>query len=131
MGKKDKLKHQSSEVNVAKKPLKTKETGIKASTSGKGKKGSEIDDIFKQIKPKDTEGDMGKASTSQHGKEGTAKTKKSKALSGSKDDIFGKEEDKSRKRTEEGYRIYTEEELGLNKKGGDTDLCPFDCDCCF
>lgn len=25
-----------------------------------------------------------------------------------------------------------QEELGLTKKGGgDTDLCPFDCDCCY
>lgn len=39
--------------------------------------------------------------------------------------------DDSRKRTEEGYRIYTEEELGLNSTGGgDTPLCPFDCNCC-
>lgn len=38
---------------------------------------------------------------------------------------------KSRKRTEEGYAVYTEDELGLGSKGGDTSLCPFDCDCCF
>ena len=61
---------------------------------------------------------------------GTSKSS-SKAIGGSKDDLFGREEGKGRKRTEEGYRIYTEEELGLNKKGGDTDLCPFDCDCCY
>lgn len=36
-----------------------------------------------------------------------------------------------RRRTEEGYAVYSEEELGLLKKGGNTDLCPFDCDCCF
>ncbi|KIM25524.1 hypothetical protein M408DRAFT_331089 [Serendipita vermifera MAFF 305830] len=36
-----------------------------------------------------------------------------------------------RKRTEEGFVIYTEEELGLNKEGGDTPLCPFDCECCY
>ncbi|PVF96477.1 DUF1764-domain-containing protein [Serendipita vermifera] len=36
-----------------------------------------------------------------------------------------------RKRTEEGYLVYTEEELGLNKEGGDTSLCPFDCECCY
>lgn len=35
-----------------------------------------------------------------------------------------------RKRTEEGYIVYKEEELNFGK-GGDTDLCPFDCDCCF
>lgn len=38
---------------------------------------------------------------------------------------------KIRRVTEDGYKIYTMEELGLNDKGGDTDLCPFDCDCCF
>lgn len=34
------------------------------------------------------------------------------------------------RRTEEGYRIYTAEELGIGKGGGTAD-CPFDCDCCF
>ncbi len=33
-------------------------------------------------------------------------------------------------RTGEGWRIYTPEELNIGK-GGDTDLCPFDCSCCF
>ncbi|MFN9898440.1 MAG: DUF1764 domain-containing protein [bacterium] len=36
-----------------------------------------------------------------------------------------------RRVTEDGYKIYTMEELGLTDKGGDTELCPFDCDCCF
>ncbi|KAG8691182.1 hypothetical protein FRC11_006052 [Ceratobasidium sp. 423] len=36
-----------------------------------------------------------------------------------------------RRRTEEGYAIYKEDELGINDEGGDTPLCPFDCDCCF
>ena len=34
--------------------------------------------------------------------------------------------------TEDGMRIFTEEELGLNKPGaGTTKDCPFDCDCCY
>ncbi|KAH0590558.1 hypothetical protein H2248_000699 [Termitomyces sp. 'cryptogamus'] len=37
----------------------------------------------------------------------------------------------SRKTTEEGWLIYKEEELGIHDEGGDTPLCPFDCDCCF
>ncbi|ELP85337.1 hypothetical protein EIN_085890 [Entamoeba invadens IP1] len=45
-----------------------------------------------------------------------------------------KEEDKRHKAkyTDDGFRIYSLEELGLdkNKKGGNTPLCPFDCDCC-
>lgn len=52
-------------------------------------------------------------------------------IEGSKDDIFGGESGKGRKRTEEGYVIYTEDELKLGTGGGDTELCPFDCDCCF
>ncbi|KAG8746835.1 hypothetical protein FRC10_003357 [Ceratobasidium sp. 414] len=35
-----------------------------------------------------------------------------------------------RRRTEEGYAIYKEDELGIGTEGGDTPLCPFDCDCC-
>ncbi|PFH32501.1 hypothetical protein BESB_018190 [Besnoitia besnoiti] len=34
------------------------------------------------------------------------------------------------RRTADGLRIYTEEELGIGK-GGDTPECPFDCSCCF
>lgn len=52
-------------------------------------------------------------------------------VEGSKDDIFGETSGKARKKTEEGFAIYTEDELGMGKKGGDTDKCPFDCDCCF
>ncbi|KAJ7515442.1 hypothetical protein O6H91_22G013400 [Diphasiastrum complanatum] len=39
---------------------------------------------------------------------------------------------KSQKTTQEGYRVYTEEELAWNKRdAGGTVLCPFDCSCCF
>lgn len=38
---------------------------------------------------------------------------------------------KSKRKTIDGLKIYTEEELGLNIPGGDTELCPFDCNCCF
>ncbi|KAF8641144.1 hypothetical protein AX17_000786 [Amanita inopinata Kibby_2008] len=36
-----------------------------------------------------------------------------------------------RRRTEEGWLVYKEDELGIGEGGGDTPLCPFDCDCCF
>lgn len=52
-------------------------------------------------------------------------------VKGSKDDIFGQQKKSSRGITEEGYAIYGEDELKLNSTGGDTPLCPFDCDCCF
>ncbi|KAF8512915.1 hypothetical protein JB92DRAFT_2722274 [Gautieria morchelliformis] len=35
-----------------------------------------------------------------------------------------------RKKTEEGFSIYKEDELGIGDRGGDTPLCPFDCACC-
>ncbi|KAF9240915.1 hypothetical protein BU15DRAFT_45434 [Melanogaster broomeanus] len=35
-----------------------------------------------------------------------------------------------RRKTEEGYSIYYEDELGISPRGGDTPSCPFDCDCC-
>jgi len=36
-----------------------------------------------------------------------------------------------RRRTKEGWLIYKEDELGIRDGGGDTPLCPFDCECCF
>lgn len=36
-----------------------------------------------------------------------------------------------RQTTEEGWPVYKEDELGIHEEGGDTPLCPFDCDCCF
>lgn len=37
---------------------------------------------------------------------------------------------KPAKYTEEGFKIYTAEELKIGQ-GGDTSDCPFDCNCCF
>lgn len=37
----------------------------------------------------------------------------------------------ARRTTDEGWSIYKEDELGIRDDGGDTLLCPFDCDCCF
>jgi len=36
-----------------------------------------------------------------------------------------------RRKTEEGFGIFKEAELGINPEAGGTPLCPFDCDCCF
>ncbi|KAI0961436.1 hypothetical protein AcV7_000536 [Taiwanofungus camphoratus] len=36
-----------------------------------------------------------------------------------------------RRKTEEGFAVYKEDELGITDQGGDTPLCPFDCQCCF
>ncbi|KAG1773176.1 DUF1764-domain-containing protein [Suillus occidentalis] len=36
-----------------------------------------------------------------------------------------------RRKTDDGFNIYKEDELGISSAGGDTPLCPFDCECCF
>ncbi|KAG1881825.1 hypothetical protein C8R48DRAFT_682398 [Suillus tomentosus] len=36
-----------------------------------------------------------------------------------------------RRKTDDGLNIYKEDELGISNTGGDTPLCPFDCECCF
>ncbi|GFR45278.1 hypothetical protein Agub_g6386 [Astrephomene gubernaculifera] len=103
-----------------------KDGGIK---QAKVKK-SEIDDIFSAGKKKAQESAAEKRAAEDAEPKDDAPSKKPR-VEGSKDDIFGEATGKGRKRTEEGYAIYSEEELGLAKKGGDTDLCPFDCDCCY
>ncbi|CAE6378595.1 unnamed protein product [Rhizoctonia solani] len=67
------------------------------------------------------------------------KTKSSKAKVGKKSATVDSDDERfrdsrgtgPRRRTEEGYAIYKEDELGINDEGGDTPLCPFDCECCF
>jgi hypothetical protein len=44
--------------------------------------------------------------------------------------FFGTTSKKGRKKTEEGFKVYSETELQIGH-GGDTVLCPFFCDCCF
>ncbi|GAB4821495.1 hypothetical protein N2152v2_008541 [Parachlorella kessleri] len=104
-----------------------------------GKKGgSEIDELFGQLRKKQ-EGqpalEGGEEQRQRPKREASSKTEAGAAaprIAGSKDDIFGTETGKARKRTEEGYAIYSEDELGLQRKdAGNTPLCPFDCDCCY
>ncbi|KAJ1308751.1 hypothetical protein OPQ81_004442 [Rhizoctonia solani] len=68
-----------------------------------------------------------------------AKSKKAKSSKERKSAVVDSDDERfrdsrgtgPRRRTEEGYAIYKEDELGINDEGGDTPLCPFDCDCCF
>ncbi|KNC98606.1 uncharacterized protein SPPG_06287 [Spizellomyces punctatus DAOM BR117] len=47
------------------------------------------------------------------------------------DDGFGDSRGlKAKRRTEDGYSLFTTEELNIGK-GGDTPQCPFECWCCF
>lgn len=36
-----------------------------------------------------------------------------------------------RKKTEEGYKIFTMDELKIGQGSGETADCPFDCKCCY
>ena len=63
----------------------------------------------------------------------TARIVKSSRKSGSSADPFGLTPNQSSASldfTEEGWKVYTPEELNIGK-GGDTPDCPFDCNCCF
>jgi hypothetical protein len=98
------------------------------------KVGNEIDEIFSGKKRKKSEQKkVDKANV--NGEEKPKLTTKKKKKKKSKEDEEGRFTDppcRSRKKTEDGMNIYTEEELGFSKSsGGDTPLCPFDCDCCF
>ncbi|CAI7752724.1 unnamed protein product [Closterium sp. NIES-53] len=101
--------------------------------------GDDIDAIFNQAKQSKQQATAGSGQKGKDGKGGTKdhcsekspgekKGKKKYKAGGSGMDA----ESKAGKRTEEGYRVYKEEELGWNKKSaGGTALCPFDCECCF
>ena len=98
------------------------------------KSGNEIDDILsgkKRKKPEQIKADKANV----NGEEKPKSKKKKKKKKKSKEDEerrFTDPPSKSRKKTEDGFSIYTEDELGFNNSsGGGTPLCPFDCDCCF
>ncbi|KAF8518710.1 hypothetical protein BU17DRAFT_48353 [Hysterangium stoloniferum] len=60
--------------------------------------------------------------------------KKSKAKQGKPEDEARFRDSRGtgpRRKTEDGFSIYKEDELGIGDEGGDTPLCPFDCDCCM
>ncbi|KAJ6406463.1 hypothetical protein OIU84_010059 [Salix udensis] len=118
----------------SKKPIQKQENedAEQAKTSSTPMKaGNEIDEIFsakKRKKPEQKKVDKANVNGEEKPKLTTKKKK-------SKEDEKGRSTDppsRSRKKTEDGLTIYTEEELGFSKSsGGGTALCPFDCDCCF
>lgn len=132
----------AAEVQVQPEVVMKKEERVETKVKAK----SEIDDIFGQKKRKKVEGDDIKAVQ-------VAAKKKEKDNSeavrlNSKGELVKPKKPKSakpvvsakstpgvpasRKRTEDGFVVYSEEELGFNRKNaGGSALCPFDCDCCF
>lgn len=90
-----------------------------------GKFGTEIDDIFAGRKLKKPEAEN--PETEETKAEIAKKKRKRKIM-----EINNNSESKPRKITKDGFKVYTEDEIGFNKaNSGDTPLCPFDCNCCF
>ncbi|KAF5743204.1 hypothetical protein HS088_TW09G01269 [Tripterygium wilfordii] len=103
----------------------------KASSTPK-KPGNEIDEIFsgkRKKKPEQKKTEKANGDLSVKAKVMKKKNKKSKEA---KEASISDPPSQSRRRTEDGLSIYSEEELGLGKAdAGSTPLCPFDCECCF
>ncbi|GMI97951.1 hypothetical protein like AT5G11760 [Hibiscus trionum] len=97
------------------------------------KAGNEIEEIFSGIKRKKPDS---KGTENPNGDESlkpkSSKKKKSKQSKENRDEGLSESSSRPRKKTADGFTIYTEEELGISKSdAGNTPLCPFDCDCCF
>ncbi|KAL3678210.1 hypothetical protein R1sor_021166 [Riccia sorocarpa] len=110
--------------------------GAKGSKATKKSSKSEIDEIFGSKKRKVVAGDSSAAAN------GTEEVKKKKKKVKSSDVVTQgqKTSEKSasastgisKKKTLDGFTVYSEDEIGWNKKNaGGTPLCPFDCECCF
>ncbi|XP_020582417.1 uncharacterized protein C6G9.01c-like [Phalaenopsis equestris] len=108
----------------------------------KNKMGQEIEEIFRanKKKRKESPGVAGQnlKATVATGKEDKKVNKKKmpKEEKEKKKNRFlvdeSSENPSKRRRTGEGFAIYSEEELGIgNQDSGNTALCPFDCSCCF
>ncbi|OMP06354.1 hypothetical protein CCACVL1_01613 [Corchorus capsularis] len=126
--------------NSSKTPSKAAEKEVedtvmeqKKQSSTPKKAGNEIDEIFagkKRKKPEEKKSE--KSNGDEISKSKSMKKKKKKSKEGKEEGRKEPRSSGSRKKTGDGFAIYTEEELGINKAdAGNTPLCPFDCDCCF
>jgi hypothetical protein len=102
---------------------------------------NQIDSIFSKVKKPVSKADATERNPKVASKVPANESKETKTpiksnktkREGTSSDPFAlqaKVKDTSMDFTEEGWRVYTPEELKIGK-GGDTDLCPFDCNCCF
>ena len=97
------------------KPSTTEESKQETSASSKSIKG-DLDSLFKNKKSKAIK------------KPEKDVKKDAKPVKFEKPTVTKKEG--PRKYTEEGFKIYSAAELKMGQ-GGNTEDCPFDCDCCF
>ena len=143
--KKEKVKAKSEIGDVFGQKIQAQELEKKEKVKEKVKAKSEIDDIFGQKKRKKAEVEDEQAAAKKKETENSEVMKlnskgelvKPKKPKVAKPAVSAKSTpaaagSTSRKKTEDGFTIYTAEELGFNKKNaGGSKLCPFDCDCCF
>ncbi|EDO05886.1 uncharacterized protein BBOV_IV002890 [Babesia bovis T2Bo] len=90
-----------------------------------------LDDIFKSLRHKSTvrsqEAETVSPVTASTGKASSSVSRLSKPKETYKRVVTSAN---NRKHTEDNLPVYTIEELNIGK-GGNTSLCPFDCDCCY
>jgi hypothetical protein len=102
---------------------------------------NQIDAIFAKVKgSKDSSSRIAKSLKTDRqpksvllGEPGKQTRKANKKKAGSSSDPFATATQLNKAQldyTDEGWKIYTPQELSIGN-GGDTDLCPFDCQCCF
>ncbi|XP_021800545.1 uncharacterized protein LOC110744827 isoform X4 [Prunus avium] len=108
-------KRKGPETEKAKKPV---EDGIEKPSSSAKKRTSEIDEIFagKKTKKPETEKSKKPKNPNGDGIENPNKLNKKKKDKRIRDGGFGDLASKPKKRTQDGFAIYTEEELGISKE---------------
>ncbi|EKX72119.1 conserved hypothetical protein [Theileria equi strain WA] len=106
-----------------KKALKKEKNGALKSEIADGKR--KLDGIFKGLKKGKSNSVSAKDVKGESKDKLGRKDKKGKSQEYSTVPLEGKG-----RPTIDNLPVYTMEELNIGK-GGDTELCPFDCDCCF
>lgn len=110
--------------------MKTKKTEKNKETAKKEKEkfGNEIDEIFKTVAKNKKELSTDIGTKKPKGEKGARRKEDSKKCDASSDGGGNI----ARRKTTDGIKIYSAEELRFNDpNAGGTPLCPFDCDCCF
>ncbi|GFE55591.1 DUF1764 family protein, putative [Babesia ovis] len=116
----------SADLSNSKKVIKNKAKAKAEYTAAKGR----LNELFKSIRgksaPNITEEVTPCVTQSSSNKSSSPSRKNKENESYARAPISGS----ARKRTEDNLPIYTVEELNIGNGGG-TELCPFDCDCCY
>ncbi|PIA13631.1 hypothetical protein COEREDRAFT_89385 [Coemansia reversa NRRL 1564] len=119
---------------------KTKPTNVKCT-----KKVSEIDDIFATQPPSNNTTSTTTITQSNSppvtfqvpkaikvvNATTVGKTTKSQKQPPPEDDSFADSRGKKSKYTEDGLRVFYMDDLRIGEGEGDSELCPFDCQCCY